>query len=299
MGFAEFEANPVFRDRLFTVDRLVRRMAGVNLIETIFGPDDHWLNDISVTHPAIFAQQWAAAESLTANGVKADACLGASLGEFVALSYTGSTSLEACLKSIIGQAQSAIHKLQPGGMMTALVSANFFRANPHLFKDCTLAADNFNKHIVISGHRSAINTCRAALDAENISAFPLNIPFGFHSPAVSAIRSDVLNIARQLSFKTPSQPIYGCSLAGDTISSNAEHLWTIIQAPIMFSKTVKQIELDLDQPNYIDCSPSGTLATLLLYLLGENHSSRITALYSMAGVPTINTSIQHDAVATS
>ncbi|WP_081611319.1 acyltransferase domain-containing protein [Kordiimonas gwangyangensis] len=281
MGSAAFEADPVFRDRLFYADRCVRRRTGVNLIETIFGPSEDWLNDIAVTHPAIFAQQWAAGESLKKRGVRVDACLGASLGEFVALVHTGAATFEHILDLIVGQASAASKILEPGGMMTVLAGAGFFHENPDIFKGCALAADNFERHIVVSGTRPSIEACRAALDKISVPAFLLNIPFGFHGPAVMAMRPGFDAIACEISLGGTACPVYGCSLAGERWYPDVENLWRIVEAPIHFSTTVSKVEADLNRPRYIDCSPSGTLATLLQYVLGPSERGRISALYSM------------------
>ena len=280
MGSVSFKTDPVFRDCLFKADRLVRAQSGVDLIDTIFADGDAWLTDLTISHPAIFAMQWASAESLRAQGLEGNACLGASLGEYVALGHAGAATFSDMLELVMSQARTAVDRIKPGGMMTILASADFFYTNAELFNGCTLAAENFDRHIVVAGDHKAIEACRAAMDSHGISAFPLNVPFGFHSPSVDTMKDEFLGAAGAVALAPPEKPIYGCCLAGGTVRPDAAHLWQIVERPIYFERTVHAIERDMDLPLYIDCSPSGTLANFLTYLLGPEHRDRMLALHS-------------------
>ena len=276
-----FAESPPFRETLFEADRILGRVSGHSLIEHLFGHDDSWVMDILVSHPAIFSVQWALFEALVAKGFQPDLCVGASLGEYVAVSASQSVSFPEMLRLVQTQATVIHQQLPVGGMMTVLASCQLLDDKPELFQECTLAAENFPGHIVISGSKKALNTCQKKLEKQAISAFPLSVPYAFHSPDVLHAKGRFLENIQKVSFARPKTLLYSCCQNNEVHQPNAEYLWQVIEKPIGFSMTISNLEAELNMPRYVDCSPSGTLANFLKYLLGSEAHHRILTLKNL------------------
>lgn len=281
MGRPLFDTDPYFREAIFHAERIVRRANGPSIIDRIFSDSDAWLMDLRVSHPAIFAFQWAVAQSLRRQGLAPAASLGASLGEYVALTVSGAVDFAAMLTFIVRQSQTIVELVPPGGMVTVLATSAYYAQQRHLFGGCTLAAVNFDGHIVVAGPRDALQRCCLALAQEGIAIYPLNVPFGFHSRDVEVARAPFFAAAASLSLGEVTMPVISCVDAVGVVGRlDADHLWRIVEQPIHFLKAIRYAEQALQRPTYVDCSPSGTLANFLRYILGPEARPRIVAAYS-------------------
>lgn len=263
-----FEADSTFRAIMFRADARVKRRTGRDLIDTIYGADDGWLNDLAITHPAIFAVQWAATEALAARGIEPAAVLGASLGEYVALCAAGIYRFEDMLDLVCDQAQLMLETRLSGGMLTVLADAALAEAEPALFAGCELASVNFPGHFVVAGSDAAIDACTARLAARTIVTHRLPVPVGFHSGEIDALADAFRVRAARLERGTARIPCISAARPGDVAHANtgAAHLWSVARDTVRFSQAFQSVE---STGGIIDASPSGTLATFVKY--GHRH----------------------------
>lgn len=290
MGQALFESDQNFREAMFLAERIVLQSVGVSILDAVFSSSDDWMSDLRITHPAIFAFQWALAQSAQKSGWQPAVCLGSSLGEYVALAVAGSASFPSLLSFIVKQARNIIEHLPPGGMVTVLVTEDFFRQQPEIFACCALASVNFKGHIVISGASDALQRCCQRLDELGISAFWLPVPFAFHSPIVQGVRLSFFESARSLRLQGSAIPVVSSvQPVGELGVPDAEHLWRIVEQTCHFQAAVEHVESMLQSPVYLDCSPSGTMANFLRYILGPSARHRIRALCSPGRLPASET----------
>jgi acyl transferase domain-containing protein len=275
MGVKLFEQEPIYREVLFQADRLLGKWGGPPLLDHLLDESDGWMIDLSISHPAIFAVQWAMFELLLDRGIRPDACVGLSLGEYVAVGASLSVPFLDMFSLVKAQAIAVEQHLPAGGLMTVLASHQLFNDRPELFAGCTLAAENFPGHMVVSGRKKELATSQELLEKQGISALPLSVPYAFHSPDVQFAKSSFLKNLQNISFSQPEVSLYSCSQNRKIIQPNAEYLWQIVENSINFSQTISQVERDLSMPRYIDCSPSGTLATFMKYLLTPKEHHRV------------------------
>src|SRR5207247_317109 len=118
MGRGLYEHEPAFRswaDRC--CDLLVPRL-GVDLRERLYAPDAPPPDQTWLAQPALFVTAYALARTLMEWGVRPDAVIGHSLGEYVAACVAGMFSLEDALDLVA--LRGRLMEEQPAGAMAAV-----------------------------------------------------------------------------------------------------------------------------------------------------------------------------------
>ena len=218
------------------------------------------------SHPAIFMVQYALAQSIIAKGIHPDFLLGASLGEFVALTLAGILSLEEAFNCVINQALLFEEKCPPGGMIAVIGKITNFQL---LFPNCSIAGINHDTQFVISGNLSALSEAERILKKIGIFYQVLPVRIAFHSPEIDKVEKSFRNDVGTFTFNPPTLPLISSSTAGKWLNGS---LWDIVRKPIYFQKAIQFLE-QRGNYRYIDVGPSGTLSSFVKKNLTEYSSS--------------------------
>src|SRR5262249_5134236 len=106
MGQRLYETEPVFQATVGRCSELLKAQLGLDLREVLYPRDDKrqessdLLNQTWVTQPALFVVEYALARLLTSWGVRPEAMIGHSIGEYVAASLAEVFRLEEALKLV-------------------------------------------------------------------------------------------------------------------------------------------------------------------------------------------------------
>lgn len=278
MGRALFDAEPVFRDRMFWADREARAAIGGSLVEHLYGPEDKGAFDrLLITHPALYAVEIALARTLESWGVRPDLLLGASLGEYTAMALAGAVDPGRMLRLLIAQAAGFERAASPGGMLAVFAPPALARDETDLFAEVEIAAENFHEHFVVAGPPERLDALAARLTARDVPSHRLEVAFAFHSRFIADARAAFDTGASEIEIGEAEVPIVSCVDGRRRSRVSREHLWRIVREPILFARTVH--ELEREGPHlYIDVGPSGTLATFVRHLLGKRSASRAVPL---------------------
>ena len=171
--------------------RWTRRFTRVRSLyrDVAFGGQD---NHTRTAQPAITRAALAGLRVLQRLGIDAQMAAGHSLGELVALHWSGAIGDRALIR-IVNARASAMAELAAGGAM-ASVSADAERVRELAagFGVC-IAAHNAPKQTVVAGAIDAVASVVAEARRQGISATPLPVSHAFHSdlmrPAVPALRA--------------------------------------------------------------------------------------------------------------
>ncbi|HEX8431389.1 MAG TPA: type I polyketide synthase, partial [Longimicrobium sp.] len=145
MAAAAYDTEPVFRADLDRCAAILVPELGFDLRDVLYphagreSDAEARLATTAVTQPAVFAVEWALARTWESWGVKADAMLGHSVGEFVAATLAGVFSLEDALRLVA--ARGRLVQLLPGGAMLGVFLAEADLV-PRLAATISLAAVN-------------------------------------------------------------------------------------------------------------------------------------------------------------
>lgn len=284
MGRELFERQPVFRRWMLEMDSFVRRRSGVSVIEAVF--DDSRgrsapLEDLQVTHPAIFMVQVALTQTLLQEGWVPELTLGASLGSFAAATLAGCLSVEDALGAVMEQAAIVTRYCREGGMIAVLGDLTEDRTVATL-RECEVAAYNFESHVVLSAPRERLEEIEAHLTRKNFPFQRLPVHYAFHSRWIAAAERPYREALSRLARKPARIPLVCCAEARILSEIDADYFWSIARKPIRFAATIQHLE-NRGPHRYLDVGPADTLATFLKFVLTPVTASQVVSTLSPFG----------------
>jgi acyl transferase domain-containing protein len=173
----------------------------------------------------MLAGDLAAAMTLKAHGVKADAAAGFSLGEYAALAYAGVISFPEVFRLIQIRADAMQEAVAPGeGGMAAFVGAAAEQVEELCAKVTKgyVVAANYNSPVqtVVSGSAAGVDEACALADAAGLRCVKLAVSAPFHcalmEPAARRLEEEFKSVA----FNRPSVPVY-MNVDGNPVTDGA------------------------------------------------------------------------------
>lgn len=187
-----YAAEPVFRAAIDRCAALVGEHLDVPLTEVLFGDGD-LLDDMVYAQPALFALQYALAETWSSWGVRPDVVAGHSAGEYVAAVVAGVLSLADGLR-LIAERGRLLASVSGDGRMVALFTAEAAVAAAVAGRrdEVDIAAVNGPFTTVVSGRPAAVAAVIADLELDDDDVRPLDISVAAHSPLVEPVLDDLV-----------------------------------------------------------------------------------------------------------
>jgi malonyl CoA-acyl carrier protein transacylase len=206
MGRQLYETQPTFRQTLARCEEILRPYLNQPLLEVLYPEAGRAspLDETAYTQPALFALEYALFKLWESWGIKPDAVMGHSVGEYAAACVAGVFSLEDGLKLIAERGRLMQALPQNGEMVSLMADEALVKAaiQPYTH-EVALAAINGPQSIVISGKRQAIRTICAALEAKGIKTKKLQVSHAFHSPLMEPMLADFERVAAEVSYSQP------------------------------------------------------------------------------------------------
>ncbi len=304
MGWTLYQTDDAFKaamERCF--DALLTRQS-FDLKARLFGAQDRdgqnsgaalsALSETSLTQPALFAIEYALAQSWIARGLKPTALLGHSVGEFVAAALAGVMSLEDAV-CLVARRGALMQSMSPGRMLAVRQSADSLAAS--LPEHVSVAVENSPNSIVLAGPETAIEAYRLVLEARGISARLLETSHAFHSammePAVALFEQELSNVE----LRAPSLPIMSTATArwlSDEEAVQASYWARHLRLPVLFASAVGALLKETDTL-FVELGPRSTLTNLVRQQLKPAHAS--VAVSTMGDEYATETVAGHGAVA--
>ena len=267
MGEELYETDDIFSNHMDECAEICKQQRNVDLIEVLYHPKEKHaaFEDLELTSPALCAIQYSLTKMLMAKGIKPNAVLGYSLGEFVASVITGVLPIDFALCFLIDKSKVIKNKVPKGRMMSVIANQESFENQSFLFRDAKLIAHNSPMNFVVSGNQEDIDALGQHLsDQYNASAIQLPVSYPLHTHLVDHIKEDVNDLTKSLSFQASSIDMYSCekgALFHESISG--QHYWNVIRNDIKFRKTIQSVAEDRNRTLFVDLGPSGTLANFV------------------------------------
>jgi acyl transferase domain-containing protein/thioesterase domain-containing protein/acyl carrier protein len=283
MGSDLYANQPVFREWLDRCsDQLVPHL-GLDLRTVLYPAEDDaladatLLNRTSITQPALFALEYSLAQWWMAVGVRPQAMLGHSIGEYVAACLANVLSLEDAL-AITAYRGQLMEQCQPGSMLAVALPLDEV---PHR-TDLSIAAVNSHRQCVVSGPGDAVTQLERALVAKGVTCHRLRTSHAFHSSMMDPILESFLARMREVSLSPPLIP-YLSNLTGtwmtDSDATDPEYWAKHLRSTVRFSDCVAQL-LRVPDSVMIEVGPGRTLASLARENIGNNKSTTSARIYS-------------------
>ncbi len=208
MGLDLYESEPVFRD---VVDRcaeiLKPHLDGVDIREVIYPPEGsdleaagERLRQTMFAQPALFVIEYATAQLFLSWGVRPQAMIGHSVGEYTAAALAGVFSMEDGLV-LVARRGKLVQSLPSGAMLAVPLSEADLLPLLANHPQVSVGAINRIDMTVVSGTHEAVAAFRQEMEGRGLDVRPVHTSHAFHSammdPILDEFRATVARVPRQ------------------------------------------------------------------------------------------------------
>lgn len=263
-----YETEAVFRDEVDKCCALLKSHLDLDLRAILYpAPEDTeaataTLTQTSITQPALFVTEYALAQLWMSWGVKPDALIGHSIGEYVAATLAGVFSLEDALL-LVSVRGRLMQSMPAGGMLAVPLPEEQVR--PLLVGTrLEIATVNSPNNCVVSGEMDDIESFFSqTLAAKAIEGQRLHTSHAFHSRMMEPILETFTHQVRQIELNAPTIPFIS-NLTGtwitDEEATNPAYYAQQLRSCVRFADGLKQL---FDKPERIllEVGPGRTLSS--------------------------------------
>lgn len=284
MGHDLYEHEALFREQVDTCAALLKPHLGLDLRNALYPTETdakeaaRQLDQTWLTQPALFVIEYALARLLMSWGIKPQAMIGHSIGEYVAACLAGVFSLEDAL-ALVAVRGRLMQSMPPGSMLSVPLPEADVRSL--LDESLTVATINGPLRCVAAGPTEAIALLEQRLTKEGVESRRLHTSHAFHSPMMDPILEPFQQEVRRVQLHAPQIP-YISNVTGTWIKPEeatdptywAQHL----RQTVRFSDGVSVLA-QLPERVLLEVGPGRTLQTLV-----QRHPDRApeqVVLYSM------------------
>ena len=254
---------------------------GRDIAAICFDGTQEELNLTHNTQPCMLAGDLAAAMTLKAHGVKADAAAGFSLGEYAALAYAGVISFPEVFRLIQIRADAMQEAVAPGkGAMAAFVGASAAQVEEICGRVTAgyVTAANYNSPVqtVVSGSAEGVDEACALAAAEGLRCVKLAVSAPFHcammEPAAKRLQTEFAGMA----FADPAIPVF-MNVDGKPAAGGADVPELLVRqamSPVRWVQTLENMQ-QAGIDTFIECGAGKTLSGLVKKTLKDVRILRV------------------------
>ena len=299
MGRGLYDSQPVFREAIVRCDELLRNHCDVGLLQLLYGePSSECLLDQTIyTQPALFSLQYALVELWRSWGVRPDAVIGHSLGEYAAACAAGVFDLATGIELIMTRGRLMDALPRTGTMAVVMANEGRVRAAIEPFgEQVSIASINTTDTIVISGAAEAMAEVLGKMTAEGFDVETLNTSNAGHSALIDPMLEAFGAAADNFQYARPQiEMVSNLSgeLAGDEVARGS--YWVRhVREPVRFADGMQTIA-ETGCRTFVEIGPNPNLLAMAmgcvkglrprprwLPSLSEDRSSWETMLYSLS-----------------
>jgi len=209
MGIDLYRTEPVFRQEMDRCFDLLKNLMGFDIKTILYPgltenpePDSNRIHQPEITLPIMFSFEYALAKLLESWGIRPDAMIGYSFGEYSAACLAGVFSLEDILRMIVIRGQ--LIQLTPEGKMSS-VTLPEAELKPLLNDRVSISIVN-GPTCIISGKKEDVEEFEQAMKQRRVISVPLNMGHAVHSPIMNPIRDTFEKKIREFVLHKPRIP---------------------------------------------------------------------------------------------
>jgi acyl transferase domain-containing protein/thioesterase domain-containing protein len=261
-----YESEPLFRDTVDACADVLHPEIGIDLRTVLYPAGSERdsaeaaLTQTAITQPALFTVEYALARLWMSWGLKPDAMIGHSIGEYVAACIGGTFDRDDALRLVARRAR-LMEAMPAGAMLGVRASADAVAAE--LTPDVAIAAINAPLHTVVSGAHDAISAFETILSARGIAHRRLNTSHAYHSPMMDSALEEFVGVVAELPRRKPELRWISSLTGGPITDAEAvdPRYWARqLREPVQFARGVGQL-VD-DHLALVEVGPGQTLAAL-------------------------------------
>ena len=256
---------------------LANKILDFDITDVMFNGTVDDLKKTDITQPAIFIHSYVT--FFIGNVRNISAFAGHSLGEFSALTCSGSLSFEEGLELVLIRARAMQNACKNNDSTMAAIlglADNLVSEVCATFDNVVPANYNCPGQIVISGSNEGVKLACEKLKEEGGKAILLPVGGGFHSPYMESAKLELEDAVNRANIDKPSAPIYQNydsegHLDTDTIRLN---LVSQLTSPVRWTQSINNM-ISNDIKSFIECGPGRVLQGLVKKI---NRDSEVSSL---------------------
>jgi len=277
MGLDIFRTEHIFKEEISRCFKILIPIIGYDLKEVLYPeeisssiPKDKNINQTEITQPIIFAFEYAMAKLLMYWGLKPQAMIGHSIGEYVAACLSGVISLEEALK-LVAIRGKLMQQIPTGAMLSVTLPEAELIPSLNQYPTLSLAAVNAPNLCVISGPDKVIETFENQLKEEKINTQKLHTSHAFHSQMMEPILTQFEQAVKEVELCKPQLP-YVSNLTGQWITDrqamSSEYWKNHLRKTVRFMEGLTPL-LEDKASVFIELGPGRSLTTFV-----QNHHAK-------------------------
>ncbi len=263
-----FDESPAFREALQDCLQRVKARLGTDLLPWFLHADPkdeevgRLLAETRHAQPALFAMSYALGAWLESLGIRAQAMIGHSIGEYAAACHADVLSLDDAVAAVVARGR-AMFEQPPGAMLAVRLAADTLA--PRLPPEVEIAGCNAPALTVVAGPFAAIEALAVTLEAQDVGCTRLRVSHAFHSAAMDGALPHVEQALRQAHLGASRTTVYSC-VSGEPLTAEQATdpaYWARqVRAPVLFSKAVSA-ELTRGDVVFLEVGPGQALSALV------------------------------------
>ncbi|MGG5358152.1 MULTISPECIES: ACP S-malonyltransferase [unclassified Enterococcus] len=239
---------------------------GYDMAELCFTENDR-LNQTQYTQPAILTVSTAFWRLLEEAGIKADAAMGLSLGEYTALVASGALDFETAV-SLVAKRGALMAEAAPNGSgkMVAVMNTPIEwieESCKEASKHGIVSPANYNtpQQIVIGGEAEAVDAAVELLKEKGAKRMiPLNVSGPFHTAILKPAADKLASVLEQITFSEPMIPVISNTTTEVmTKTEIPDLLRRQVMSPVRFYESIEQLK-QLGITNVVEIGPGKVLS---------------------------------------
>jgi phthiocerol/phenolphthiocerol synthesis type-I polyketide synthase E len=262
-----FLNEPFFRHQLLSCFDILRSLVSFDLSSLLFpsGPvSDHHsslLSSTSLALPALFCVEYSLARLWMHWGIRPQAMIGHSLGEYVAACLSGVFSLADALSLVVTRGR-LFEQLPSGAMLSVPLSES--ELSPLLNGNLSIAAINSPVLCVISGANPEIEAFSSLLANMGVEYRRIHIDVAAHSHLVEPILGRFEERVESMALNAPTIPFLS-NVTGDwmtqDLATDPDYWVKHLRQPVRFSDGLQKLMKEPDAV-LLEIGPGQTLSSL-------------------------------------
>lgn len=267
MGLILLAESELFRQVVEDIDRRIAAQAGFSLLAELQAPAVvSRLADTAVAQPLLFAVQVALTEMLRAQGIKADAAIGHSVGEIAAAWAVGALTLDEAVCVICARSAAQAQTRGAGRMAAVSMSETDMIAwlAEGRWPDLEIAGINSPTNLSLSGPLEQLESLALEARGRGIAYRLLDLDYAFHSSCMDPVKA---LLAESLAGFVPDnirRATFVSTVTGDIFDGplDAGYWWDNIRQPVRFEPAITRL-LELGCHTFVEISPHAILQRYL------------------------------------
>jgi len=280
MGRELYETNAVFKQTIDHCAAVLQDEIGLDIRKVLYPPQSGMedardlIARTYITQPAIFSVSYATAQVFLHLGVKPDALIGHSVGEYVAAVIAGVMQPDDALRAVARRGK-LVYDLPQGSMLAVLKTEEQLRAD--LPDALDIAVINSPELCVVSGPTPDIDAFGKKMEKAGVFSKHLPTSHAFHSRMMTPCLQAYRDYFKSIPLSAPKIPIISTVKAAvmqDDVATDHEYWVQHVLEPVLFGAAVAHQFAD-GPAVFLECGPGQSLESAVKRVLekGMPHAS--------------------------